>query len=85
MTSFVMPWLKENTVPRFEARTAGNTVVLTQVGPLFDLPLEIALETEAGTQRRPIRVSQRETTVIAESAVKSVAIDPDGRFLLNRK
>jgi hypothetical protein len=85
MTSFVMPWLKENTVPRFEARTAGNRVVLTQVGPLFDLPLEIALETEAGTQRRPVRVSQRETTVIAESAVKSVAIDPDGRFLLNRK
>ena len=85
LTGFLMPWLKEATAPRLETRIAGSGVVITQLGPLFDLPLDIAVETETGIQRKQIRIWQRETSVNAESAVKGVVIDPDGRFLLSRR
>ncbi len=56
MTAFIMPWLSSQYVPDVDARVDGSRLIVTQSQPgaLFDLPLDIALQTAAGESRRAV-------------------------------
>jgi hypothetical protein len=86
------PWLEEAVTPDVTARVVadarGRRVVLTQAGPVFELPaLEIALVTAAGdTARQQVRLITRETVLDVSDvgALTDVLVDPDHRLLLRR-
>jgi aminopeptidase N len=82
--SFLMPWLREKSAPQLASRIEGNRILITQSGPLFELPVEIDIETPSGRERTRVSIARRETEVPAGKPVRSVVIDPDERFLLKR-
>ncbi|HET9984127.1 MAG TPA: hypothetical protein VFQ38_11090 [Longimicrobiales bacterium] len=86
LAPFLMPWLTEARAPDVEARLDGNRVILSQTGPVYDLPLELELSTPAGPVRRSVELRARDDTLdLADlGAVSAVRIDPEHRFLLRR-
>jgi len=84
--AFVMPWLTEKSAPDLDARLDGSRVIVTQLGPLYDLPLPLALTTTSGEVRRSVHVFRRSDTLDVRDLgpVTAVRTDPDGRFLLKR-
>jgi hypothetical protein len=89
LSSFIMPWLEGRYIPDVEARVEGSRLILEQRQPevLFDLPLDVALETSPGTtvQRRLHLKRRADTLNIADvGAVTNVRVDPDHYFLLQR-
>lgn len=83
---FLRPWLEERTIPDLDARLEAGRVVVAQRGPLFALPVELELTTDAGPVRRRLHVAQREDTldVAALGPVRAVRLDPDRRLLRRR-
>ena len=83
---FLRPWLDETVIPRLQARLAGDRLVVTQLGPVFALDLDVDLHTAKGTVRRRIQVTGRQTVVpLADlPAVTGVEIDPAHRLLIHR-
>jgi hypothetical protein len=81
---FLTPWIEETSAPRLHLRIAGNTVTISQLEPLFTLPLDLDVQTAAGKVRKSVRLTGREVTVDAGSAVSSVVLDPDWKLLLRR-
>ncbi|MGC1782998.1 MAG: M1 family aminopeptidase [Acidobacteriaceae bacterium] len=88
MSSFIMPWLSGKYVPDLEAQIQGSQIVITQKQPeiVFDLPLTVALTASGSVVDRPIHITGRTTTLdVADlGQIKSVRIDPDHEFLLQR-
>ncbi|MGH7647749.1 MAG: M1 family aminopeptidase [Gemmatimonadaceae bacterium] len=89
LTSFAMPWFTEKLIPDVRAEVHGRQLIVSQVQatPPYDLPLDIALTTAAGTTlRRIVRLTKRADTVALGSAdsVIAVHVDPDDRLLLQR-
>jgi hypothetical protein len=89
MTSFIMPWLSGKYIPDLDARVDGQRVIVsqTQPGPLFDLPLDLALTTDSGrTVDRSIHLTHRADTLDVSDLgpITRVQIDPAHRFLIQR-
>jgi hypothetical protein len=86
ISSWIMPWLAETVAPDLDARVEGTRVIVTQSGPLFDLPLELELTTSGGLVRRTLRVTRRADTldITGMGTVSAVRIDPDGKLLIKR-
>lgn len=89
MTSFIMPWLSGKYIPDLETKISDTKVIVTQEQPdvTFDLPLTLQLTTASGsTIDRPIHIAGRVTTIDIGNlgSIRSVRIDPNHEFLLQR-
>lgn len=86
VTALLRPWLEERTTPAIEVDLGPRQITLRQIGPLFDVPLEVDLVTAESTSRRRVRVTSRETTLELpqQAQVTAVILDPEGKLLLAR-
>lgn len=93
LRTFILPWLTGKYIPDVEARVEGDAketrVIVSQVQPevLYDLPLDVELTTDAGaTVRRTVHLTHRTDTMALKNigVVRSVRVDPDHYFLLQR-
>lgn len=81
------PWARAATIPDVRARPDGDGVVLEQAGgPVFDLPLDLDLETSSGRVRRGVRLRERSERFAFPDlgAISAVRVDPD-RHVLRRR
>ena len=90
MGPFIMPWLEGRHIPDVDARVEGQRLIVEQRQPetVFELPLDVALETSPGTTvMRRVHLKRRADTLdIADvGAVTGVRVDPDHYYLLQRK
>ena len=90
MSPFIMPWLDGRYIPDVEARVEGQRVIVEQRQPevVFDLTLDLALETSPGTTiGRTIHLRRRADTVSVGDVgtVTGVVVDPDHYYLLQRR
>lgn len=84
VTALLRPWLEERTTPAIEVDLGPRHITLRQIGPLFDVLLEVDLVTAESTSRRRVRVTSRETTLELpqQAQVTAVILDPEGQLLL---
>jgi hypothetical protein len=85
--SFLRPWLAETTIPDIDARIDEGRIVMTQNGPLFELPLDIEVMTPAGAIRQSVQLTDRVTWIDTPDIANATAVhlDPDHRLLIRRR
>jgi hypothetical protein len=88
MRPVILPWLAEKYMPDVHVTVQGERVIFTQTQPgsVFELPLDVELETTDGTVRRTVHLSRRADTLDVSdiATVTHVRLDPDHHFLIQR-
>lgn len=87
IASFLRPWVEEAVIPDVDAHAEGERIVITQRGPVFQLPLELEIHTASGAPvRRTIWLARAADTVVVPGAeLLDVHVDPEHRLLLRRR
>jgi hypothetical protein len=84
--ALLKPWVEEKTIPNIQAHIEGQQAIFSQIGFVFELPLEVEFLTSTGSVRRTIQLKQRETRldITDLGTVTNIYIDPDHHLLLRR-
>src|SRR5205814_2264187 len=75
--TFILPWLKEKSVPRLTAQIDGRDVTIRQQEPYFMLPVQVEGKTAAGVEHHLVWIRGNEAAVEFTAAVTDVRIDPN--------
>lgn len=83
--AFLAPWIIESRAPNLTTRIEGTRITIKQTGPLFQLPLELEVESDTGSTRHTIVLRGKEISVDVGRVAKSVVLDPDHKLLLREQ
>lgn len=83
---FLKPWVTESVIPNITTRIENQRVMFTQVGPVFQLQVEVELATAKGIFRKTVQLNHKEESLDISDlgAVTAVRIDPNHRLLIHR-
>lgn len=82
----IMPWVTESLIPDIRLRLDGETLIVTQAGPIYSLVVDVDLETVSGTVRERVHIDsdRTEVDITGLSRVLDARLDPDHKLLLRR-